>query len=237
MTQDNLRHAQYGNDGTQIDNPQDIYPASQSAGPYTWATKPPASASSGVVIKVTDVGTTGSSGSFWISDGVYWRPINGSVILAAQKGSITTPISTLSGVTSGIFTVDPIIVPAGSLVPGRSQLELSFKVRRTGATATAILSTYLGTAKTASDANMYAISMAATTLLDVQGCPIIDISETGRVISSNYSAMGSSGGANAFLERTTNINTLAEMGMTIGISAANAADSFSLLSYELKLFS
>lgn len=74
-----------------------VYASAGSAGipgvaAYTWSTKPSAAANNGAMIKVTDVGP---SGSFWVSNGTDWTPLNGHVLLArsAVAASVTGTLS------------------------------------------------------------------------------------------------------------------------------------------------
>lgn len=230
---DNLRHAQYDSSGVQIDNPQDVYPSAQSLGSFTWATKPSAIGNAGAVIRISDAGTLGVS--HWISNGTYWRPLNGSLFYSSQQGSIATPISAFTGVASSQFVINQPVFPAGMLVPGVSEIRTKIRLRRTGATATATINVHLGTAKSSSDPVVYAFTYAATNLLDIIAAPSIQIPETGRVMGTNWQPEGGSGNTSTFLDRTTNINTLADMGLTVSISGANAADAFALLGISVEL--
>ena len=72
---------------------------------YTWAGKPAAASNTGITIRITDVG--GTAGSLWISDGAYWKPVGGSVILAQSGVAITAPD------TSVDEPLASVIIPAG----------------------------------------------------------------------------------------------------------------------------
>lgn len=200
---------------------------------YTWATRPAAAGNTGRVVRITDVGL---GGSYWYSDGAFWRPVGGSVLIASQQGSITTPISAFTGVTSSVFTITQPIIPAGMLVPGSATIEFEAQLRRTGGNGTAQVNVHMGTAKSASDNTIYAFTYAATTLLDLFVNPSVLVAESGRIVATNWQARGGSGNASVYQERTGNINTAADMGITIAIASANAADSFALLGYKVRLF-
>lgn len=77
-----------------------------------WATRPDATGvPAGTVIAITDVGTGGYSQ--WYSDGTYWRPMNGCVVLH----TMTTPLQSASTVNPSLDY--PIYVaPAGLFFPG-----------------------------------------------------------------------------------------------------------------------
>ena len=199
---------------------------------YIWAARPAAAGNTGRVVRISDIGP---GGSFWYSDGTNWRPVGGSVLIASQQGSITTPLSAFTGVTSSVFTITPPVIPAGMLIPGSSTIEFEAQLRRTGATATALLNVHFGTSKSTSDNPIYAFTYAATTLLDLLVNPSVLVAETSRIVASNWQTRGGSGNAGVFQERTGNINTAADMGITIGIASANAADSFALLGYKVRV--
>lgn len=201
---------------------------------YTWANRPTAAGNTGLCVRITDVGVSG--GSYWFSDGTNWRPVGGSVLIASQQGSITTPVSAFTGVTSSTFTITQPVFPAGMLIPGSATIEVEAQLRRTGATATALMNVRLGTAKTSADNAIYAFTYAATTLLDLFVNPSVLVAETSRVVATNWQTRGGSGNASVYQERTGNINTAAEMGITFDISSANAADSFALIGYKVRLF-
>lgn len=57
---------------------------------YTWAARPAAASYPGLIIRISDVGP--SSGSLFISDGTYWVPLGGHLLLAAvaDAGLFTT---------------------------------------------------------------------------------------------------------------------------------------------------
>lgn len=74
---------------------------------YTWATRPAAADNPGVTIRITDVG--GSAGSRWISDGTYWKPESGRVILAQSATAVTVPVQVTE------YTAATIVVPAYSM--------------------------------------------------------------------------------------------------------------------------
>jgi hypothetical protein len=204
---------------------------------YTWSTRPAAAGRAGQVIRVSDIGATGA-GSHWISDGTNWRPVNGSVVICNLVGSLATPLESKTGATSGSFTtlVAASKIPAEVLVPGSSSIAVQTLWNRVGATATAIAAVNIGTAGTSSDSNVYALTYAATTLFNLISEPILSAAESGRLTSSNWVSHGGSGGA-AAVDRTTNINTAADMYVTPNYSSANAADTFQIIAHKVTVFS
>src|SRR5574340_56083 len=66
---------------------------------YAWASRPAAASNTGVTIRITDIG--GSAGSLWISDGTYWKPVGGRVVLggtgvAASNAADTSELALAS---------------------------------------------------------------------------------------------------------------------------------------------
>jgi hypothetical protein len=83
-----------------------------------WTTRPDAANfQPGRLAWMDDVGPSGSS---WVSDGTYWRPLNGLALLYIQAGTIAAPVSTLTGNgTSQNFVLpEPCLIPGGMLFPG-----------------------------------------------------------------------------------------------------------------------
>lgn len=78
-----------------------------------WASRPAASAvPAGSKMCATDVGVGGYSE--WVSDGTYWRPVNGSVLLFEDRGSVASPIASLTG--DGVSTQIGFVIPNASSV-------------------------------------------------------------------------------------------------------------------------
>jgi hypothetical protein len=203
-----------------------VYPTA----PFAWSARPAAAGNETRVIKLTDYGNK----PLLISDGTNWLPLVGGVTWKTQAGTIANPISAFTGVTSSIFTTDQAIFPAGLLVPGRSIIEIEGLVRRVGANANAVLSVHFGTAKSSADGTMLATNMAATSLLDVMFRIRVAVQGAGAVGSTNYITTGGNG-TNAAKDQTGNINTAADMGVTVGVASANAADSFALIQLSVSL--
>ena len=77
---------------------------------YTWATRPAAASNTGVVIRITDIG--GSAGSRWISDGAYWKPESGRVVLGASGEAVLS-----TAVTAETAYAPQIKIPALCMGP------------------------------------------------------------------------------------------------------------------------
>ena len=68
---------------------------------YTWATRPAAASNTGVTIRITDIG--GSAGSRWISDGAYWKPESGRVVLGSGSVGLTDPNDTTENILASVL--------------------------------------------------------------------------------------------------------------------------------------
>lgn len=83
---------------------------------YTWATRPPAASLVASVIYISNIGV---NGSYWISNGTFWSPVNGEVTLA-QSGASTNLTGTTSETALVTYTLP------GGLMSTVGQLEIIF---------------------------------------------------------------------------------------------------------------
>ena len=176
-----------------------------------------------------------ADGSQWRSDGAWWRPVNGRVLIAQRCGSNGAPIATLTGVTTGLFTLPLVpIIPAGMIAP-HSTVRIDARLRRLTATATASAQVRFGTAGDVADSLCGAVFMAATANVDANpiGTAIFGTSTTSFFSGMTSSLNAASTAASA--DRTTQISAAAPMYVSIGMGGANAADQFALLSYSVSL--
>lgn len=97
---------------------------------YLWANRPAAAAYTGRIIRITDVGP--AAGSLFMSDGTYWVPLNGSVVLyaGAELGYSTTSTTAVQIADLGQ------ILKAGLFQKPGSFLRSMAKGRRTGTLGT-----------------------------------------------------------------------------------------------------
>ena len=90
---------------------------------------PPAELCVNVVYRVNDLGADGFS--FWVSDGLFWRPLNGFVSLYRFSGIQNAPIASIvcDTVNNEVLFVLPadINIPQGLIIPG-SKLRLIVKL-------------------------------------------------------------------------------------------------------------
>lgn len=86
-------------------------------GSYTFATKPTASNyPSGSVIRITDVGVSGNAGSIWVTDGTYWSPENGHIVLASSAVAQSHTGNTDETALASLSIPAGLIGPNGTLV-------------------------------------------------------------------------------------------------------------------------
>lgn len=209
-----------------------------SVGPaFTWAGKPAASAASGVVIRVTDVGPAGF-GSMWFSDGSNWRPLSGRQLLSANRtGTSAAPLASSATVaklalpTGDMVTSGSIVLPANLLRAGMS-IHVEGRFRHTGTGGTWSAGFRLGSLDTSSDNSCAALS--GTAVDDQSGYCFQDVMIlTGTSYSSFYSSAPQSTGAGALLVRSTNFDVASPLYLSAYTFSVNAADTVQLLAYEV----
>lgn len=116
-----------------------VVPLSGFAYSGVWANRPIASSvPARTKIAITDVGVGGYSE--WFSDGTYWKPVNGSLLLFRDRGTVAAPLATITG--DGVLTIATfaipnaasLLIPAGMCYPGSRIVVIHEGFR--GATAT-----------------------------------------------------------------------------------------------------
>lgn len=194
---------------------------------YTSATRPDAtSVPIGTIIQQTDLP------GLWEASSLGWVPVNGEITLISKWGSVATPLQTLTGVTTGIFT-DQFIIPANTLIADKSFLEIEIWQTRLGTGGTHVGIIYIGTGEGTANSVAANWTFAATNNLNFRGGTGMAF-HTSSLTSSNYVNPGSQGTA-AFVDRNTNIDITQPMKIQFGITSGNIADSYSLLGYQITL--
>ncbi len=99
---------------------------------YTWAAKPAiANWPAKRPVLISDLGT--GAGVLFAHDGANWRPVGGQFVLAQQSGTRAAPVDSKTG-TSGTFTLSGgtpgILIPAGLLIAGRSEILLEARFNK-----------------------------------------------------------------------------------------------------------
>lgn len=164
------------------------------------------------------------------------------VLAASQKivkntASVASPFQTLTGVTTGtVFTLPAQIVIPGCRIPDYADVHVVARMKRSGATATAQLDAYLGTAGDLTDSLLGRVQSTGTdghvAYLDSKA----QFSNSLTSFTANGTAAPqSSTGGGTHVDRSTNINRAVPMYVTLAMTTANAADSFALLQYEVRI--
>lgn len=156
----------------------------------------------------------------------------GRVLLVQRNGTIASPLApAVTGATSGLFamTAGSIVLPAG-FISDNATLCVRARVKRTGANATGQFDAYLGTAGTSSDSLLGRVQSTATdghvASLDSMG---FFTTSTTAFLANGTAVPQSSTGGGTFVDRSTNVNRLAAMTLSLGMSSMNASDSYSLV--------
>lgn len=110
-------------------------------GPYAFNALPSASSYSGWVVKVSNVG--GSAGSYWVSNGTRWMPLNGQTMVYLLPAR-----ATMSGVTE--IVLGSALLPLG-LMQNTDRVDLRVTVSKSATSETATLKLRIGTAGTIAD--------------------------------------------------------------------------------------
>ena len=204
---------------------------------YTWATVPSAPGNAGKIIRVTDVGHT-AGGSYWYSDGTYWRPVGGVCTIAQQAGGPFNPLTQNTGATTHVMTIpQQPIIPANMLIPGQSQIEFEAWIRRVGANGTATLQLTLGINNAPStDLVICNVTMAATDSADTAPCPLVTVVNATKLSSTSWLARyGATVAATGVDSSAGMVNIASPMYANIRVTSANAADTFRLVAYRFTI--
>lgn len=199
----------------------------------TWANRPDATLYGlGHILPVSDVG---QNGSFWFSNGTNWVR-DSDLLLVHDSGSLAAPIATISGTTAALFTLPlgNIKIPANMLIAGRSQVYVEHFIVRVGANATADSRDYFGTANSSSDQAIRVNTLNATDNFSdwcFSGCTLATTTSITRLNVHTLNADVASGMSDV----SSNINSAADMYINIGITTANASDSFKLIGYSVRV--
>lgn len=206
-----------------------------------WAGRPAANAVPvGSTMVVTDFGVGGYSQ--WYSDGTYWRPVGGRLVLYQRTSeSLATPLAsiTASGGLNQAFTIPDVLrIPAGMLFPN-CWVQPRAYIRRTavgagGVTVNSLVS--LGTTNTFGDPTTSALGMAAVVNSESNNSARCFISQT---ITNGYIATNffpEAGTTTAAQVMRGSINMAADNFVNIGFNSASVAgDVFILTAYQLSV--
>lgn len=164
-------------------------------------------------------------------------PINDRVplnrVIDSQWGSLATPITVLTGVTSGTYNNRDIVIPSGNMVVGDT-LHIEALVRRMGTASSNILGIILGTTNTSGDALAYNGTIPAITNYTSRISLEVGFSTETSGITTYWQAPGTTQ-VGAVQDMTANLNLNLDMYISFLLLSGNAADSFHLLGYRISL--
>jgi len=201
----------------------------------TWANRPAANS----VPIGTEFIATDYSYQKWVSDGTYWRPAQGRALLKNLFGLLAAggQIAQLSGISSGIFTIPGgCKIPAGMIIP-HSRLFVQADGYKTGANGAANWRIFLGTTNSTADSQMTTFNILNTNGINAVGSGAARIgTATDRYNSRNWQGEGLTAGSNTSMsDRLGNVNTNADMWVNVGVTDANTADVFNLVTLQIVL--
>lgn len=201
----------------------------------TWAGRPAV----GLVPAGTELQATDYNNQTWVSDGTYWRPAQGRVIIKDLFGLVATGghIAQISGTTAGLFAIPgECKIPAGMIIP-HSRLYVQADGIKSGSNGTASFIVYIGTTNSASDslAVNQGVSIGNNTNALTTSAARFGTA-TDRYNSRSWQGEGvSSASQSSMSDRIGNVNTNADMFVNVGVAVANAADVFNLIVLQVVL--
>lgn len=198
----------------------------------TWVNKPEAS----LVPAGTDLRVTDLNNAIFISDGTNWLP-RGVQNLYHKNSLLAAPLTTLSGVTAGLFAIPECKIPAGLLIPN-SKLVIQVTARKTTGIAVATASVYLGSAKNSSDQIICGVSMGSGASTDLAINSAAKVSSKTAFLTQTWFGEGSTTGSSSSLQADRGggtFNADNDMYVSIGISSASESDTFILTSLRVSI--
>ena len=192
----------------------------------TWANRPAAN----LVPVGTELQVTDFANQKWVSDGTYWRPAQGRVII----GNSVTP-SVVTGATDMMFTLptDFKKIPSGMLIPG-GRLMCYAEFIKSGANGALTSYIRIGTSDSYSDTVVYGVGNPNTSNMLVRASGNVLIGNDG-LFDYSTGAVVSPGTGTQYMLSSANFNINADMFMSVHIRSANPADSFTLMSTSIIL--
>lgn len=189
----------------------------------------------GTELQVTDYGNRK-----WISDGANWSPAQGVVALYDMYGlnDGTGHIAQISSATSGTFAIPGgLKIPAGMIHNG-TKISVQVEAAKVGGNGKANATVTLGTLNSASDSSIVVQNMNSSTGMQALiSCSARFGSSAIKFNTRDYVGEGVTQGtiANVMKDRTSNIDTDADMWVNVNINSANAGDVFNLVGIQVKL--
>jgi len=199
----------------------------------TWAGRPAV----GLVPVGAELQATDYANQKWICDGTYWRPAQGRVNIGQQYGNASQPLATLSNTVQGYFTIpggNPLI-KAGMIIP-HSRVYFEALTRKEGTGGTAGFYGRLALVGASYPDATFATATIGNNNLQCHrfySTANFGTSKT-QFVTPQYLAPGA-GATNSTVDKGAQVNTDADMEVSMAIASANIADSFSLLGYSVWL--
>ncbi|NBQ67528.1 MAG: hypothetical protein EBU46_01335 [Nitrosomonadaceae bacterium] len=182
-------------------------------------------------------GDVGGGRVVHISNGTRYMPEGGRfTFFQASYGTVAAPTQTIAaGVTSGTFTLagSAPTIPANYLSTGFA-LQIKARFQRHGVTATIPAYIRIGTAGTSADADMWAVSLAATDLLHTSVDCYAMVTASNTLTTNSSSAQSGGGGTGQLVDKTANVNIASAMIIS-STCTKNTADSIDLLSLMVEV--
>lgn len=198
----------------------------------TWASRPPAN----LVPVGTELQVTDYLNQKFISDGTYWKPAQGRVMLYEKvTDSLATPLAVLSA--TGIFALPGGApkIPAGMITP-QMKVCVMTQYRKFGTAASASVNSKLGTTGTIVDQYICGGSIANNNLGDIKANGFAFFgSSTTKYVSGGWQPENSGSYGGAIIEVSTNINTQVDMWVTPAVTLLTSPDSIGVLSHQVWL--
>ena len=202
----------------------------------TWTGRPAVGlVPAGAELQVTDYGNRK-----WISDGANWSPAQGVVVLYDLFGlnDGTGHIAQISGATSGTFAIPGgLKIPAGMIRNG-TKISAQVEITKVGGNGTATATVTLGTLNSASDSSIVGQNInIGTGMQSLISCAARFGSSSTKFNTRDYVGEGITQAsiANVMKDRTSNIDTAADMWINVNINSANAGDVFNLVGVQVRL--
>lgn len=202
----------------------------------TWDNRPAANAvPSGTELQVTDYGSRK-----WISDGTYWVPAQGVIVLYDKFGlnDGAGHIAQISGSAAGTFAIPGgLKIPAG-MIRRDTKISAQLELTKAGGNGTANATITLGTSNSASDGVMASLSVSAATGTQVFVSSAARFGSSATKFNTRNSlgeGVSQASSANVMQDRASSISTAADMWFNVNINSANAGDVFNLIGIQIKL--
>lgn len=189
----------------------------------------------GAVWVAADLNYTEWIGKVNPAGGVMWAPRGGLQTLYQRCGTVSAPLTSMTGSTSGSFSIPGgnVKIPAGLLVAGVSQVHVWAAIHKAGIGGSAGYNVRLGINGTTSDnmvANITSGSSSVDTIPDAYA-------KVGA--ATTFTAQGASapqtGNTAGLADRTTQFNVASDTFVSLDMSAGNSGDTHGLVALAVQL--